>query len=56
MCTGARYLRAYIGNDYSKHDWLRECKMAWEQNICTISKMVGKYPQEIYAMVVHAIQ
>ena len=55
VCTGARYLRGYIGDDKSKHDWLRERTLMWEKNINTISKTVGKYLQESYAAVVRAI-
>ena len=56
VCTGARYLGGYIGDDESKTDWLRESTLTWERNINTISKTVGKYPQESYAEVVRAIQ
>ena len=54
--TGARYLGDSISNDDSKRDWLRERTLTWEKNINTISETVGKYPQESYAAVVHAIQ
>ena len=53
---GARYLGGYIGDDESKSDWLRERTLTWEKNINTISKTAGKYPQESYSTVVHAIQ
>ena len=56
VCTGACYLGGYIGDDESKHDWLREHTLMWENNINTISETAGKYPQEIYAAVVRAIQ
>ena len=56
VCTGARYLGGYIGDDKSKRDWLRECTLTWEKNINTISKTTGKYTQESYATVVRAIQ
>ena len=56
VCTGARYLGGYIGDDESKRDWLREHTLTWGENINTINKTVGKYPQEIYAAVVCAIQ
>ena len=56
VCTGARYLGGYIGNDKSKLDWLRHRKLMWKKNINTISKTTRKYPQEIYAAVVRAIQ
>ena len=56
MCTSARYIGGYIGDDKSKRDWLRERTLKWEKNINTIGKTVGKYPQESYAAVVRAIQ
>ena len=56
VCMGARYLGGYIGYDRSKRGWLREHTLTWEKNINTISKTVGKYPQESYARVVRAIQ
>ena len=56
VCTGACYLGSYIGDDESKFDWLRECMLTWKKNISTINKTAGKYPQESYATVVHAIQ
>ena len=49
VCTGARYLGGYIKDDESKRDWLRKRTLTWEKNINTISKTMGKYPQEIYA-------
>ena len=42
---GARYLGDYIGDNESKHDWLRELMLEWEKNINTISKTAGKYTQ-----------
>ena len=56
VCTGARYLCGYIGDDKSKRDWLTNCTEMWERNICTISETMGKYPQESYAALVRAIQ
>ena len=56
VCTGARYLGGYIGDDNSKRDWMRECTQTWEKNISTISKTADKYTQESYAAVVHEIQ
>ena len=52
----ARYLGRYIKYDDSKSDWLRERTLTWEKNINTVSRTVGKYPQESYAAVVRAIQ
>ena len=56
VCTCAGYLGGYIGDDNSKHDWLRYRKLMWEKNLNMISENAGKYPQEIYAAVVRAIQ
>ena len=56
VCTGARYLGGYIGDEKSKRDWLRDRTLTWEKNINTIIKTVRKYPQESYSAVVHAIQ
>ena len=54
--TGALYLGGYTGDDDSKRDLLRERMLTWEKNINSIRKTDGKYPQEIYAAVVSAIQ
>ena len=56
VCTGACYLRGYIRDDESKHDYLRERKLTWEKNIETIRETIGKYLQDSYAVVAHAIQ
>ena len=56
MCTGARYLGGYIGDNEYKLDWLRERTLTWEKKINTISETAGKYPHESYAIVVRAIQ
>ena len=56
MWTGAHYHGGYIGDNESKHDWMRERTLSWEEKINTIRKTTGKYPQESYAAVVHAIQ
>ena len=56
VCTGTRYLGSYISNDESKNGLLRERTLTWEKNINTVSKTVGKYPQESYATVVCEIQ
>ena len=56
MCMGACYFGSYISDDKYKRDWLREHTLVWEKNISTISGTGGKYPQENYAAVVHAIQ
>ena len=54
--TGARYFGGYIGDDKFKHYWLRDRNLTWEENINTIRKTTGKFPQESYAIVVRAIQ
>ena len=41
VCTGARYLGGYIGDDESKRDCLRERTLTWERNINTISGTAG---------------
>ena len=56
MCTGARYLGGYIGDDESKRDLLRERTLTWKKNTKNIRKTAGKYTQESYAAVVRAIQ
>ena len=56
VCTGTHYLRGYIKDNDYKSNWLRECTLAWDKSIDTISKTAGKYPQESYATVVHEIQ
>ena len=47
VCTGARYLGGYIGDDKSKRDWLTERTLKWENNVNTISKSAGKYPRRV---------
>ena len=56
VCTGARYIGGYIGDDKSKRDWLRERTLTWYKNFNTISESAGKYPQDSYATVVCLIQ
>ena len=56
VCTGARYIGGYIGDDDYERDWLRDSTLMWEKNINTIRETAGKYPQESYAAVVHSIQ
>ena len=56
VCTGARYIGSYIGDDDYKHDWLKERTLTWEKNINKISEIMGEYTQESYATVVRAIQ
>ena len=53
--TGAHYLWGYIGYNESKHDWLRERTLTWENNINTIRETAGKYLQDSKAAVVLAI-
>ena len=56
VCTGARYLGGYIGDDESKQDCLRERTLIWEKNIGIIKETTEKYHQESYAAVARAIQ
>ena len=56
MCTGVRYIAGYIGDDESKSGWLRDRTLMLYNNIKTIRKTVGKYPQESYTAVVREIQ
>ena len=56
VCTGAGYLGNYIGDNNSKHDWLRERTLMWEKNINTIRETTGKYPQESYKKLACTIQ
>ena len=53
---GTLYIGSFIGYDESKHDWVKNHTETWERNIHIISKTMGKYPQESYAMLVRAIQ
>ena len=55
LCTGTRYLEGYIRYDESKRDWLRERTLTWDKKISMISKTAGKYIQDSYAAMVHAI-
>ena len=48
---GVRYLGPYIRNDKSKHTWLKYWTEKCDRNICTVTKIAGIYPQEIYATV-----
>ena len=56
MWTCVCHVGGYIREDSSKHDWLKERTAMWEQNIWTIRKTAGKYPQERYAAMVCVIQ
>ena len=56
VCTGARYIGGFIGDNEFKSDWLEERTEKLERNITKIRKTVVKYPQESYATVVCAIQ
>ena len=56
VCTSARYLGGYIGDDESKHGWLRERTLTRDKNTNRISKTAGKYHQESYAALVRMIQ
>ena len=52
MCTGARYLGGFIGDDEYKRDWLKDRTETWEWNIHMISKNSDKCPQESYSSLV----
>ena len=54
--TGVCYIGGFIGYDESKRDWLLDRTLKWEKNICKISEIAEKYPQESYAAVVCEIQ
>ena len=56
VCTGACYIRSYIGDNKYMIDCLREITLTWEKKIGMISKTTGKYPQESYATVARMIQ
>ena len=56
FCIGARYLSGFIGDDKSKRYWLKYQTSKWEGKIRAITELAGKYPQESYATLVHAIQ
>ena len=43
VCMGAHYLRGFIRDNNSKHDWLKDRMDTWERNIQNISKIWGKY-------------
>ena len=47
VCTGARYIGGYLGDDNPKREWLKECTKTWERKFFTIRKTWGEYPQEI---------
>ena len=47
VCTFAHYLSGFIGDDKYKRDWIKNCTLIWEQNIHTIRKTAGKYPQKV---------
>ena len=51
-----RYLGVFFGDDKSNRDWLKYRTPKWEKNICLVTETVGKYPQEITAAVIRAIQ
>ena len=48
-----RYHGSFIGYDKSKRGWLKEHTEIWDKNIHTISKTMGKCPQESYTAVLH---
>ena len=57
VCTGARYLGGYIGNEKSKCEWLKDRTEKWGRNIHAIAKMaVGNYTHQSSTMVISVIQ
>ena len=42
VCTGARYLGGYIGDDESKVDWIKKRTEKWERKIHAVTKAEGK--------------
>ena len=54
--TGAHYIGGCTGYDESRRDCMKRRTKTWERGNCTIRKTAWKYPQEIYATVVRAIQ
>ena len=44
VCMGARYLGAYVRDNNSKRNWLRERTLACEKKIGTIRKLRGNIP------------
>ena len=56
VCAGSLYLGGYIRDDNSRSTWMKESILAWENNINTFSKTIGKYPQDSCAVVIRSIQ
>ena len=44
VCMGACYLGGYIRDNESKHNFLRERTLKWENKISTIRETLWKYP------------
>ena len=51
VCTSARYLGCYIGDEKSKRDWLKNWTEKWERKVPGVHKTEVKYPQESYITV-----
>ena len=47
VCTVARYLGGYNGDNKPKSDWLIERTLTWEKNIRTINEPVGNTPMRV---------
>ena len=45
VCTGARYLGSFIGDEKFKCDWLDERTNTWEYKTTKTRKTAGKNPQ-----------
>ena len=52
---GMCYMGGFIGYDKYKYEWLKYRTSTWEKKFAVTEKS-GKYTQESYSAVVHAIQ
>ena len=56
VCTCARYLGGFIGDDDSRRGWFKVHTKKWERTINNISETAGGYSHGIYTAVVRLIQ
>ena len=56
VCKTANYLGVFIEDDASKRDYLKYRTSKWDKYMLTMTKTAGKYPQEIYVVVVCVVQ
>ena len=56
VCTGARYLGGYIGDDVTKGDYIKKRTEKWERDIHVIIKTTDKCPQDIYTALTREVQ